>query len=79
MDYDRPIVMNPPLKVLSSTYEKLRNFGLYNHSDLTVEDYEWANLSAPQGYGPYDEDEIFEDIESRREHDLTIHDYPKND
>ena len=74
---------NPEDKILTGYYGKLRNIGLYNQSDLTEWEYEYANLSRGQGdgYGPYDEDDIMDPMDSSRLdlHKINIHDYPKND
>ena len=70
-------------KILTGHYRKLRNIGLYNHSDLTDWEYEYANLSAGQGdgYGPFDENDIIDTIGNTRLglRKVTIKDYPRND
>lgn len=73
-------IFDPGSKVLTREYDKIRNLGMYNRTSVTLRDYIWANLTKPQGYGPYDEFDIFDNVKSTLENKkLTIKDYPKNE
>lgn len=71
-------IFNPLDKIFTGEYGKYRNLGKLNKSLVTDWEYEWANLTSPQGEGPYDEEDmlILGSKKSRvKLNDLTMEDY----
>lgn len=62
-------------RMFTKSYAELRNLGIENKSDITEWEYDWANLSYPDGFEP---DESDFEILSRRDKKLKIIDFKKN-
>lgn len=76
-------LFDPGAKIFTGEYGKYRNLGKENKSSITNWQYEWANLSIPQGIGDYDEEDLLIHGEKKSRaklHDIVVErDYPKND